>query len=481
MRTAVMIVGVLAIAVCAGSPVHGQASPPLGRTIRDTLSDGTIVRIAGPATWNGTVMIDAYGTLGEPKDFAAVLLSRGYAVVTPAFRTGFWALPEKDASLDLVRRDVARRFGASAPVYIFGMSEGGYRVLAAMERHPADYRGGVAFCAFAPLEFELPEPNFDLLIAFDFYFPGILVDSGGTLARILPATERLGVQIDSALAADTSLASRLSRAFAITAADLPGVIVFYVGVLSEIQHGAGGNPFDIRQRAFPRTAVDPAFAREVRRFAADSAAAASTRARFQLLTGRLPVPTLIVSNSYDPILPPANLAGYADVVGRGSSSRNLVLNDVVGAGHCQMTLGEQVAAMDRLVMWAEGGARPAAGRLSGDNVAFPPFPPQPPSEIDGRWQHTGVARISMNAERGRFQVLSNGALRGTMGMVVDALASPKRVDLSDLVGERTLTIYEITGDELRFAEFTDRNRSLVERPRSFSEAGLTINVYRRIR
>jgi hypothetical protein len=493
----------VATAMCAavwlgvGGRIYLRAQPHRpqpGSTLRDTLPDRTRALFFEPAVWNGSVMVDAYGR-PEAGALIALLLERGFAVATPALAGGYWALGQKQKGLDALRRDIRDRYGATAPVFLFGHSEGAYRVLASLEQHPNDYRGGVAFCALTPVEFSLPEPALELLVAFDFYYPGLLTTTDATLATIAPWSREVDERTRRAIESSPEKARDLAARFEVDPADLEGTVWFFADIVREFQDMALGNPFDVTTHPFTRMSGVPGFTGKVRRFAADPAALERARSRFSPLTGRLQRPALIVENAYDPILPPGNVAPYVARVASSGFGDNLVVTDVASGQHCNMTLAEEIGAIDRMIAWADRGAKPDAGRFTASPVVEPTFPRLPAGELDGRWRLTDVVnngRFSPTLSRAVLQRvwtiregtmtagLDDGRNTVPLGLaVMDTNTSPRHSDEYDLLGQHWKMIHEVRGDEFIQAYFLNDSRGLVERPRSFVQPGLQVRVFKR--
>ena len=144
-------------------------------------------------------------------------------------------------------------------------------------------------------------------------------------------------------------------------------MVYFTFVLADMQHKAGGNPFDNQNLLYAGTtpgvtAPDNALNDGVKRYAAD------LNARLYLIhhytpTGRLSHPMLALHTTYDPRIPGATLSIYAEQVALAGSSPNLAQQYVHRDGHCTFTEEEVGRSFDELVNWIHDGRRPAAGLL----------------------------------------------------------------------------------------------------------------------
>jgi hypothetical protein len=149
--------------------------------------------------------------------------------------------------------------------------------------------------------------------------------------------------------------------------DVADDMVYFTFVISDLQHRAGGNPFDNRNFLYTdsnptSTANDNTLNDGVRRYAADP------QARDYLLhhytpTGRLNRPMVALHTTYDPRIPGATLSFYAEQVAIAGFSDNLVQQYVHRDGHCAFNQEEVGRTFDELVRWIHAGKRPTPGLL----------------------------------------------------------------------------------------------------------------------
>jgi pimeloyl-ACP methyl ester carboxylesterase len=367
-----LMLAVLVLSSCAGSHA-GQPAPQHVRAgvYRGTLN-GAAARIALPQAWNGDLVIYAHGYtmpgqtpagLGETPwedSLRQIFLARGFAFAESDYRTQGWAVKEALEDLEQLRQHVGTAFGSVRRTYIVGHSMGGLLTLATLERHPTVYAGGLALCpASAPALTLFQDPLFDLLVAFDYYFPDVIARGDSTLAHAPTADT---TAIATALRASPERATLLARRFTIHPDDLPGIIWFYDVILREIQQRSGGHPIDNRDRVYFGFDDDPAFNRGVHRYAADSSAVRYLR-DFYTPTGRIAAPALLVHTTYDPVIPAKVADEYATLTAIAGTQRLLVGNYVVADGHCAIGISETAAAFERLENWVQTGQRPPAGEI----------------------------------------------------------------------------------------------------------------------
>ena len=158
--------------------------------------------------------------------------------------------------------------------------------------------------------------------------------------------------------------------------DVADDMVYFTYVISDMQHRAGGNPFDNRDFLYTGTNAtittsDNALNDGVKRYAADP------KAREYLLrhytpTGRLARPMLALHTTYDPRIPGSTLTLYAEQVAIAGFSDNLIQQYVHRDGHCAFNQEETGHTFDELIQWIHTGRRPPPGLL-------PPAHPLPSS------------------------------------------------------------------------------------------------------
>jgi len=152
-----------------------------------------------------------------------------------------------------------------------------------------------------------------------------------------------------------------------TDAGVASDIAYFTFVITDMQHRAGGNPFDNRNYLYTGTnptssASDYALNDGVRRYAADPHAQ-DYLFRHYTPDGHLTKPMLALHTLYDPLVPPTSLSLYDHIVQNAGFGQNLVQQYVHREGHCAVTEDEVGRAFDELVQWTHRGARPTPGLL----------------------------------------------------------------------------------------------------------------------
>jgi len=400
-RVAAAIASAAVALLCAVSSARG-ANKPVPKADPDpiivnsptgTVEVGTIAgvpyRIDIPAAWfdnprralvvyfhgysEGPYTYHADGPLNEQTQ---PIFDRGYAIVQSGYSTAGWALAEAYPETEQLRQYFLHKYGQPAEgkkavkqmeTIVAGGSMGGALVVAELELNPRPFAGGVEFCgSVGPTDIAF-QRRFAWRAAFDFYFPGMmppLVPSPPDFQE----SRALRTRVMDALKAKPDAAAALHGLMDLhTDRDVADDIVYFTYVISDMQHRAGGNPFDNRDFLYTNTnptstATDNALNDGVRRYAADP------KAREYLLrhytpTGRLGRPMLALHTTYDPRIPGNTLTLYAEQVAISGFSQNLIQQYVHRDGHCAFSPEETGRTFDELVQWIHTGKRPASGLL----------------------------------------------------------------------------------------------------------------------
>lgn len=369
MRTFRLAAAALSLAVFPCAQAAAQRTPSEAVVDTGTLN-GAPYRIEIPAEWNGGLVMYAHGyemegTPFEPQaprhaGFRDAFTSRGFAFAQSWYRAYGWAVQEGMEDTEALRRHFAARYGAPDSTFLTGHSMGGLITVATMETRPEAYEGALPLCALLAPPLESLRRLFDLLAAYDWLFPGVLTTAPGGLAELpaapLPTREAIG----AAARAQPERAEALGRRYRVRPQHLPGVVWFYAAILRELQQRAGGNPFETRGTVYHSLGDDTASARQVRRYAADSAAAAWLRGRFSP-TGRIADPVLAVHTTYDPVVEPDQMDAYRALAQLAGTADRFAAAYVVADGHCAFTPAQVGEAFDALRAWAATGVRPREG------------------------------------------------------------------------------------------------------------------------
>jgi pimeloyl-ACP methyl ester carboxylesterase len=347
---------VAGIAVTKPKP-QADPAPEVVSSARGVIEVGTIAgvpyRIDVPAAWNHSLVMFFHGyaerrptfrTTDGLNEVTSPIFSRGFAVVQSAYSASGWALAEGVPESEALRQYFVKKYGKAQETIAVGSSMGGALTMETIEQNPKPYAGALDLCGAVGPSYEAFQRRFAWRAAFDFYFPGVMP----TLVPS-PAEEMLGL---TGLRSDADLARGVS---------------YFTFVITDMQHRAGGNPFDNRNFLYTGTstassASDEAVNDGVKRYAADEAARRYLVAHYTP-TGRLTKPMLALHTMYDPLIPGASLALFGHEVESAGFGENLVQQYVHRDGHCAFTTQQVGDSFDELLGWIHSGKRPVPGLL----------------------------------------------------------------------------------------------------------------------
>lgn len=359
-------------AACASAP--GAADPSrFTHTVTDTGGiAGAPYRIDIPAGWNGGLVMYTHGyeIIGTPFEPAAprhaqfreAFTSRGFAFAQSWYRAQGWAVGEAVDDTEALRRHFIRRYGRPDSTFVTGNSMGGLITIATIEGRGDAYDGALPLCGILSPSLEWMRTVFDLLVSFDYLYPGVLTTSPRGLANLAAAPPPARDPIAAAVRANPERAEALARRFALQPRSIPGLVWFYATILREVEARAGGNPFDNRGTVYRGLGNDTASAHGVHRYAPDPAAVEYLRARYTP-TGRITDPVFAVHTTYDASVAPEQMDRYRATAQVAGTADRFAAAYVVADGHCNFTPAQVGAAFDALRTWAATRRRPAEGEL----------------------------------------------------------------------------------------------------------------------
>jgi pimeloyl-ACP methyl ester carboxylesterase len=352
------------LAGCAATP-RGDANGPV-TAASDTATqaraetgvlDGAPWRLDVPADWNGELVmyLHGYEPQGSPRaelmpaqGFSDWLVRQGYAVAQSEYRTQGWAVAEAIVDNERLRQLAHERLGRVTRTWAIGHSMGGHVLLATLERHGAQYAGGLSLCgANAPASELMHDGLLPPLVAFDHAFPGILGTAPGGLADPAAPPFVPAEVIEQALATRPDIADRLAATTEVRRTDLAGTLMLYYVVLRELAMRSGGFPLDNTAARYQGHGDDEAFNQGVRRYRADPAAAAYLRANADL-RGEPGAPVVILSNVYDQTVQRRFSARYAELAATAGRADAVMTLPAQGEGHCNFDLDAVAAAFATL-------------------------------------------------------------------------------------------------------------------------------------
>lgn len=396
------------LAACAGAAgadagrvkptLQPDPQPEIVHTTAGMTEVGTLsavpYRIDIPAGWNHALVVYFHGYSEGPFTYRVngalseqtqPMFDRGYAVIQSGFSASGWALAEAYPETEQLRMYFLKRYGAPATgkkakdmeTIVAGGSMGGALVVAELELNPKPFAGGLDICgSIGPTDLAF-QRRFAWRAAFDFYFPGLLPALVPTPADF-QESRTLRDKVLEALRANPAGAGAMRGLTELHSdREVADAMLYFTFIVSDMQHRAGGNPFDNRNYLYSGTSAtnstsDNALNDGVRRYAAEP------RAREYLIhhytpSGRLFHPMLALHTSYDPRIPTNTLAFYGEQVAVAGFAQNLVQQYVKRDGHCTFTADEVGRTFDELVAWIHSGHRPTPGAL--------PPPAQHPDKV----------------------------------------------------------------------------------------------------
>jgi alpha-beta hydrolase superfamily lysophospholipase len=372
MRRHLLLVALPALcAACAPASPPAAVPSPFTQTVVDT---GTIAgapyRIEIPAGWNGGLVMYAHGyeTAGTPFEpllprhaqFREAFTSRGFAFAQSWYRAQGWAVGEAVDDTEALRRHFVARYGRPDSTFVTGHSMGGLITIATIEGRGDEYDGALPLCGILSPTLEWMRGVFDLLVSFDYLYPGVLATSPRGLVDLPATAPPQREAINAAVRANPERAEALARRYALQPRSIPGLVWFYAIILREAQARAGGNPFDNRGSVYRGLGSDSASAAGVRRYTPDGAAVEYLRTRYTP-TGRIADPVFAVHTTYDATVAPEQMDRYRATTQVAGNDGRFAAAYVIADGHCNFTPAQVGAAFDALRTWAATGRRPAEG------------------------------------------------------------------------------------------------------------------------
>lgn len=370
-----------------------------------------------PSRWNGTLLLFSHGYVppgstprptNAPDPLArAWLLDHGHALAGTSFRNSGWAVEEALQDQMQLLSIFHQRYGQPRRTVAWGGSMGGLISAALVERHPASFDGGMSACGVMGGAVG----SWNLRLDSAFAFRTLLAPSSGIeLVGARDPRVELAATRQAARQADATAAGRARLKLVAALGDLPGwpgpVADFYIPRRADLERRAGGNPswntgVDYRlqlERSRYRGEVAAGYQAagldldsdleqlaRTHRISADPKAVAYLT-RNADLTGRLQVPFLTVHATADGQVPVEHQQAYAKRVAAAGSSDLLRQLFVDRGGHCGISPGEDLVALQVLLDRLDTGRWPDAEPaelnrrglgMRGPSPAFTSFQPGP--------------------------------------------------------------------------------------------------------
>ena len=344
---------------------------------------------------------------------ATDLLDKGFALAGSANKSNGWAVQDSVAANEDLYSYFSTTFGRPNRVYLWGASLGGLSTQVLAEKRPSWVSGSAPLCA------PLAGTNLNLDLALDVaYSTKVLFDPSLKLsgfasheeavknwehaaATLVSAAKSGKPQAIAGLLAIKAIAGAPDKTKtqdgSTTTSTGTAIVESVLNALGyatfgryELEQRVGGNPSDNADTDYSQRIDDTArglinaaapgqldvvLAKLAKgeRVSADEAA----RAKADELanpSGNIKVPTFTVHTIDDPLVLAANENVYAkrvDAAGEGGDLQGFLTEPPTkyteapyGAGHCNFTEEEALAAVDLLDQWVRNGSYPAAGAIA---------------------------------------------------------------------------------------------------------------------
>jgi pimeloyl-ACP methyl ester carboxylesterase len=329
---------------------------------------GSHFRIDIPVNHNGGLVVYCHGYGGGGKfdekplgELYQVFLNEGFAIAQAGYSRGGWAIKEGIEDTAALTRYYVGKYGKPKRTVVLGHSMGGILTLALIEKFPELFDAAMPICG--PLDVSvnfIQKRAFDLLVVFDYYYPGVL----GSPVKIAPQVQlkkEYLPELEKILAADPRKKAALQKFGGFASEKEVAIgIAFFASVTRELMERAGGNPFDNRNTVYIGGEDDVALNRGVKRYASDSRAVEYVKTYYTPV-GRLERPVLAIHNVYDPVVPAWTTNSYAELARQTGADKFFVQRWSTHGGHCNVKPDQHLHAFEDLLKWQAGGGRPEAG------------------------------------------------------------------------------------------------------------------------
>ena len=328
--------------------------------------NGAKFHIEIPAQWNGSLIVFCHGYSAKPvavkhNGLMQPLLDQGYAVVQSGYAAGGWAVEEALQDTEALRHYFIRKHGKPKQTFITGQSMGGHLTLALIEKHPESYDAALALCGeVAPALTFFKQQAFDLVVQFNYYYPGVLPSPMKIPAAYVRAKENVD-KYKKALDSNPAASKYLMTTAGLPSIDvLAQVLDFFTETLGELIVRTGGNAFDNRNTLYAGSADDNALNSGVERIAANPKSADYLRTYYSP-TGQLKRPVIAVQTTWDQLIPSWATNYYPALIEQNGTGHLFVQQLVKRGGHCNIRPDEIANSFRQLVEWKNGGAKPPTG------------------------------------------------------------------------------------------------------------------------
>lgn len=368
-RFAQSIVLVACLALADGSALADPSTKDATTEIGELA--GASYRIDIPIKWNHELVVFYHGYEPFPKVFEKdealspmfdPLLARGYAVLQSGYSAGGWAVEQGYTDTETLRQKFIRDHGKPKRSFVMGMSMGGTLTVMTIEQHPQIYAGALSLCGVLEATDSFLQHDFAFRAAFDYYFPDLL----GTLVPVpddYVPDDQVILRILDALRGNPKASKALLSYYGVgNLEDVAAVTAFNTYDFKELQHRAGGSPFDNSELIYTGSRDDDALNDGVKRYRADPKARAYAL-RWYTPSGDLNRPMLALHDVGDPLVIASTTFEYAMLAQRKGNGANFTQQYVKRSGHCVFEPAEIANAFDELVNWVDSGKKPLSGAL----------------------------------------------------------------------------------------------------------------------
>ncbi len=384
---ALAVVGAFSVSILAAQKLAKNPSVPPSvlhtpyGTVETGLLDDAAYRIDIPNKWNHALVVFYHGYSETPftyhpanalTDQSRPMFERGYAVAESGYSQTGWALDAALAATENLRKYFVRTYGQPIETIVAGGSMGGLLTDMTLERNAKPYVGGLDLCGAVGPTYESFTRRFAARAAVDADLPGRLpplVPAPNTgYPSPPPETDATRKRIADALRDHPAAALAMRNLMALhNDNDVVHMISYISFVVADMQHKAGGNPFDNRNYLYTgtnpnSTSEDNKLNDAVKRYAADPAARKYLIGHY-MPDGKLTKPMLALHTTYDPLIPGTTLALYGHIVEQAGFGDHYVQQYVHRDGHCTMSADEVGTAFDELLAWVHMGRMPKPGLL----------------------------------------------------------------------------------------------------------------------
>jgi pimeloyl-ACP methyl ester carboxylesterase len=357
------------------------SAPTFAQTAkRDTgLLNGAAYEIQIPANWNKKLVMYAHGyeqpskprnTL-DKQPILSIFMEKGFAVARSSYSRTGWALPEGIDETEALRQFFIKRYGKVDSTFVTGHSMGGGVTVATIEKFPKVYNGGLALCPLSSRPYEQTKLAFDGYVVFNALFPDILPKVADLMSGKAPSVfsgdfnENMGKAmgiIAKIKNEKPDVLTEFAKHNGVKENELPFILIFQNGVLTDIAAQTGGNPYDNTNTLYTGYPDDWALNKKVERIAAT---ASNQRLTTYDRTGIVDKPLVLLHTTYDPIIIPYyGVDNYDVLVHEKRKEQNLKTFITNGQGHCVFSDGQVATAFEALRAWAKTGQKPVETTLA---------------------------------------------------------------------------------------------------------------------